>query len=335
MKRIAINGFGRIGRLTFRLLMEKNDIEVVAINDLTDSKTLAHLLKYDSAQGIWNKLITVDAEGFTIEGKKIKVMAIKNPLELPWKDLKIDVVIESTGSFTDSEKAKMHLQAGAERVLISAPAKGNVQAIVLGVNDEKISDNSRIYSNASCTTNCLAPLVKVLDQNFGFKEGIMVTAHAYTADQNLQDAPHRDLRRARAAAVNIVPTTSGAAEAVAEVYPQVKGKLTGKAYRVPVITGSIVDLTCLLNKKVSEEEINAVFQNAASTDFKNIISYNTDPLVSSDIIGNPHSAIFDAPLTKVIGDIVNISAWYDNEAGYSNRLTELVGKIAELPDPID
>jgi glyceraldehyde 3-phosphate dehydrogenase len=328
MKRIAINGFGRIGRLTFRNLINQPNIEVVAINDLTNNQTLAHLLKYDTAHGVLPNNILGNESAIHFDDKIIKCFAIKNPLELPWKELNIDVVIECTGIFTDSEKALMHHTAGAKKVVISAPATGDVQTIVLGVNDEQINPDQIIFSNASCTTNCLAPVVKVLDQNFGFVQGFMSTAHAYTADQNLQDAPHKDLRRARAAAQNIVPTSTGAAEAVAKVYPSVKGKLTGKALRVPVITGSLVDLVCILEKEVTEAEINQAFKNSSETSMKGILEYNEAPIVSSDIVGNKSSSIFDAPLTKVMGKMVSVVAWYDNEAGYSARLAQLVTKVA-------
>ena len=329
MKRIAFNGMGRIGRLTLRNLTNEPDIEIVAINDLTDSSTIAHLLKYDTAHGHLPNHITGDEEYLYFDDKKIKVFAIKNPLELPWKELAIDVVIECTGVFTDFEKAMMHHTAGARKVIISAPAKGaDVQTIVLGVNDEEIDADDIVFSNASCTTNCLAPVIKILDQQFGFVEGMMSTTHAYTADQRLQDAPHKDLRRARAAAQNIVPTTTGAAEAVAKVWPSVQGKLFGKALRVPVITGSLTDLTCILSRKVTEAEINEAFRKAAEGSMKGIVQYNEVPLVSSDIIGNKHSSIFDAPLTKVTGNLVSVVAWYDNEAGYSARLSDLVIIIA-------
>ncbi len=330
MKRIAINGFGRIGRLTLRNLLKRNDVEVIAINDLTDNVTLAHLLKYDTAQRMMPNSIIGNHDSIIIDGKAIKCFAIKNPLELPWKDLDIDVVVECTGRFTEKEVALMHHQAGAKKIVISAPASGGVKTIVLGVNEEEISNEELVFSNASCTTNCLAPIIKVLDKNFGFNHGLMSTAHAYTADQNLQDGPHKDLRRARAAAQNIVPTSTGAAEAVAKVYPSVKGKLSGKALRVPVITGSLVDLTCILNKEVTESEINAAFKFASENDMKDILEYTEAPLVSSDIIGNTHSTIFDSQLTKIIGTLVSVVAWYDNEAGYSARLSDLVCKIALL-----
>lgn len=330
MKRIAINGFGRIGRLTFRNLIQEKDVQIVAINDLTDSKTLAHLLKYDTAHGVLANNIYAKDGSIFFDDTEIKVFAIKNPLELPWKDLSIDVVIECTGIFTEKEKALMHNTAGAKSIVISAPAKGELQTIVFGVNDDQLDPKELVYSNASCTTNCLAPLIKVIDQNFGFVQGFMSTTHAYTADQNLQDAPHRDLRRARAAAQNIVPTTTGAAEAVALVYPKVKGKLTGKATRVPVITGSLVDLVCIVEKEVNEDSINAAFKKAASESMLSILQYNEDPIVSSDIIGNKHSTIFDAPLTKTMGQMISIVAWYDNESGYSARLSDLVLKVAKL-----
>lgn len=330
MKRIAINGFGRIGRLTFRNLIHEKNVQIVAINDLSDSNTLAHLLKYDTAHGVLANNIYAKDSSIFFDKTEIKVFAIKNPLELPWKDLEIDVVIECTGIFTSKEKAMMHHTAGAKSIVISAPAKGELQTIVLGVNDEQLDPKELVYSNASCTTNCLAPMIKIIDQNFGFVQGFMSTTHAYTADQNLQDAPHRDLRRARAAAQNIVPTTTGAAEAVALVYPKVKGKITGKAIRVPVIAGSLVDLICIVEKEVSVEAINEAFKNAAAESMLGILQYNEDPIVSSDIISNKYSTIFDAPLTQTMGQMVSIIAWYDNESGYSARLSELVFKVAKL-----
>ena len=330
MRRIAINGFGRIGRLTLRNLLLKKDIEIVAINDLTDNKTLAHLLKYDTAQRMIPNKISSTEDSITIDDITIKCFAEKDPSKLPWKDLQIDVVIECTGRFTERDKAILHHEAGAAKVVISAPAGDGVKTIVLGVNDNEISKEELIFSNASCTTNCLAPMIKILDENFGFKEGIMSTAHAYTADQNLQDGPHKDLRRARAAAQNIVPTSTGAAEAVAKVYPKVKDKLTGKAIRVPVITGSLCEVNCILEKNPTVEEINTAFLKASQGDMKGIVEYSEAPLVSSDIIGNKFSTIYDSQLTKRMGSIVNVVAWYDNEAGYSARLADLVYKIAGL-----
>jgi glyceraldehyde 3-phosphate dehydrogenase len=326
-KRIVINGFGRIGRLTFRRLYNMPDVEIVGINDLTDPATLAHLLKYDSAQGIFDKDIRVDGNYLRIEDERIQISAIKSPAEL-WKGLNADTVLECTGLFTDREKAAQHVRPdGAKRVVISAPAKGNVPTIVMGINDHEIDPAETVFSNASCTTNCLAPLVKVLIDEFGIRIGTMQTIHAYTADQNLQDAPHRDLRRARAAAVNIVPTSTGAAAALKRVIPEIDNKLAAMSYRVPVITGSIVDLNVILEKPASVEIINAAFLHASENRMKSIVQYCTEELVSSDIVGNPHSCIFDSLLTDVTGDMVKVVGWYDNEAGYSSRLAELAYKI--------
>ncbi len=327
-KRIAINGFGRIGRLTFRELLKMDGVEVVAINDLTDNKTLAHLLKYDSTQGKFPGEVHADDHYIYVNGAKISGLAEKDPALLPWKDMNIDIVIESTGRFVDVEKAGLHLKAGAKKVVISAPAKGEgIPTIVLGVNDEQISPDFNIYSNASCTTNCLAPMVKVLDDAFGIEQGFMTTIHAYTADQRLQDAPHSDLRRARAAALSIVPTSTGAAKAVGLVLPHLKGKLNGNAMRVPVPDGSVTDFTVNLKTKATAEEINAAFKAASENRLKGILEYCTDPIVSTDIIGNPHSCIFDSELTMVIGNTAKVVGWYDNEAGYSARLAELALKI--------
>ena len=330
--RIAINGFGRIGRITFRNLVKMKNVEVVAINDLTDNKTLAHLLKYDSIHGRFDGEVSADAEFIHVNGKKIHALAEKNPAALPWKKMKIDVVIECTGRFTDFDTAKMHLDAGAERVVISAPATGNVKTIVLGVNDEEITNDCAIYSNASCTTNCLAPMVKILDDNFGVESGFMTTIHAYTADQSLQDAPHKDLRRARAAAYSIIPTSTGAAKAVGLVLPKLKGKLNGNAMRVPIPDGSVTDFTATLKTAATAEQINAAFKAAAEGAMKGILHYETDPIVSIDIVGDKHSCIFDADLTMAIGNTVKIVGWYDNEAGYSARLADLVVRVAALAD---
>ncbi|MBK8042513.1 MAG: type I glyceraldehyde-3-phosphate dehydrogenase [Haliscomenobacter sp.] len=327
-KRIAINGFGRIGRLTFRELLKMDGVEVVAINDLTDNKTLAHLLKYDSTQGKFPGEVHADDQFIYVNGAKISGLAEKDPALLPWKDMNVDIVIESTGRFVDVEKAGLHLKAGAKKVVISAPAKGEgIPTIVLGVNDEQISPEFSIYSNASCTTNCLAPMVKILDDAFGIEQGFMTTIHAYTADQRLQDAPHSDLRRARAAALSIVPTSTGAAKAVGLVLPHLKGKLNGNAMRVPVPDGSVTDFTVNLKTKTTAEEINAAFKAASENRLKGILEYCTDPIVSTDIIGNPHSCIFDSELTMVIGNTAKVVGWYDNEAGYSARLAELALKI--------
>lgn len=330
--KIAINGFGRIGRLTLRALLQKADadVEIVAINDLTDNATLAHLFKYDTAHGKFNGTVSSDDDSISINGVRMNAYAERDPAKLPWSELSVDIVLECTGFFSKKEDAAKHLSAGAKKVLISAPGKGGVKTIVLGINDEDLNAEDTIVSNASCTTNCLSPMVKVLDENFGIVRGAFTTVHAYTGDQNIQDAPHKDLRRARAAAVNIVPTSTGAASAVAKVYPSVEGKLTGIAARVPVITGSLTDLTCVLEKSATAEEINAAFEKAANGELKGYLEYSEAPLVSSDIVSNPHSCIYDAPMTIVIGDLVKIVGWYDNEAGYANRLADLAVKMATL-----
>jgi glyceraldehyde 3-phosphate dehydrogenase len=326
-KRIAINGFGRIGRLTFRNLIQMEGIEVVAINDLTDNATLAHLLKYDSVHGKFPGTVSADEHFLYVNNKKIHAIAERDPKALPWKDMGIDIVIESTGRFTDRETAGLHISAGAKKVIISAPAKGDIPTIVLGVNDEVIHADHNIYSNASCTTNCLAPMVKVLDDAFGVESGFMTTIHAYTADQRIQDSPHEDLRRARAAAISIVPTSTGAAKAVGLVLPHLKGKLNGNAMRVPVPDGSVTDFTATLKKPATVEEINAAFKAASETYLKGILEYCEEPIVSSDILGNPHSCIYDVDLTMVQGNTAKIVGWYDNEAGYSARLAQLADRI--------
>ena len=326
-KRRAINGFGRIGRLTFRNLIQMEGIEVVAINDLTDNATLAHLLKYDSVHGKFPGTVSADEHFLYVNNKKIHAIAERDPKALPWKDMGIDIVIESTGRFTDRETAGLHLSAGAKKVIISAPAKGDIPTIVLGVNDEVIHADHNIYSNASCTTNCLAPMVKVLDDAFGVESGFMTTIHAYTADQRIQDSPHEDLRRARAAAISIVPTSTGAAKAVGLVLPHLKGKLNGNAMRVPVPDGSVTDFTATLKKPATVEEINAAFKAASETYLKGILEYCEEPIVSSDILGNPHSCIYDVDLTMVQGNTAKIVGWYDNEAGYSARLAQLADRI--------
>ena len=326
-KRIAINGFGRIGRITLRNLLKMSDVEVVAINDLTDNLTLAHLFKYDSAQGKFDGTVSADDKYLHINGKSILALAEKDPTKLPWGDLNVDVVIESTGRFTTRDEAGLHLTAGAKKVVISAPAKGDLPTIVLGVNQDKISADHHIYSNASCTTNCLAPMVKVLDDLLGIETGFMTTIHAYTADQRLQDAPHSDLRRARAAAVSIVPTSTGAASAVGLVLPHLKGKLNGNAMRVPTITGSVTDFSALVKKTATVDEINAAYKAAAEGPLKGIMEYCIDPIVSADIIGNTHSCIFDMDMTMVSGNLVKVVGWYDNEAGYSARLADLATRI--------
>lgn len=326
-KRIAINGFGRIGRLTFRNLIQMEGIEVVAINDLTDNATLAHLLKYDSVHGKFPGTVSADEHFLYVNNKKIHAIAERDPKALPWKDMEIDIVIESTGRFTDRETAGLHLSAGAKKVIISAPAKGDIPTIVLGVNDEVIHADHNIYSNASCTTNCLAPMVKVLDDAFGVESGFMTTIHAYTADQRIQDSPHEDLRRARAAAISIVPTSTGAAKAVGLVLPHLKGKLNGNAMRVPVPDGSVTDFTATLKKPATVAEINAAFKAASETYLKGILEYCEEPIVSSDILGNPHSCIYDVDLTMVQGNTAKVVGWYDNEAGYSARLAQLADRI--------
>lgn len=327
--KVGINGFGRIGRLVMRAILEhQNDaIEVVGINDLTDAKTLAHLFKYDSAQGKFNGEVYAEGENLVINGNKIGVTAERDPANLKWGARGAEVVVESTGFFTHSDAAGKHIAAGAKKVVISAPAKGDVKTVVLGVNDGEIDKDASIYSNASCTTNCLAPMVKVLDDAFGVEKGFMTTIHAYTGDQGLVDGPHKDLRRARAAAVNIVPTTTGAAAAVGLVLPHLAGKLDGGAVRVPVLTGSLTDLTAVVKKGTTEDEVLAAFKKAASGNLKGILEYTDEALVSSDIIGNPHSCIFDSGTIKVDGTLVKVIGWYDNEAGYSARTAELITKI--------
>jgi len=329
--KVGINGFGRIGRNFFRACADNPEIEIVGINDLTDAYTLAHLLKYDSVHGIFSKPVEAKGNAIVVDGREIEVTAIKDPAQLPWKDLGVDVVIESTGVFRDREGAGKHLEAGAKKVVISAPGKNPDLTVVLGVNgDEYDPANHHIISNASCTTNCLAPVAKVLNDEFGIVKGYMVTVHAYTNDQRILDLPHKDLRRARAAAVNIIPTTTGAAKAVGEVLPELKGKLDGTARRVPVPDGSLVDLTVILEKNVTEEEINQKVKEYAEGKMNGILQYTEDPIVSQDIVGNPYSSIFDALSTKVIGgNLVHVLSWYDNEWGYSNRLKDLVLFMAE------
>ena len=328
--KVGINGFGRIGRMVTRSILAKysDKIDIVGVNDLTDTKTLAHLFKYDSSQGTFDGTVAVDGDKLMINDMSFSVTAEKDPANLKWGDLGVDVVIESTGFFVDKESAGKHLEAGAKKVIISAPGKGGVKTVVLGVNDEVIDDETNIYSNASCTTNCLAPMVKVLDDAFGVEKGFMTTIHSYTGDQKILDAPHKDLRRARAAAINIIPTSTGAAKAVGLVLPHLDGKLDGGAVRVPTPTGSLTDLVCVVKKETSIEEVNAAFKKASEGSMKGILEYTTDPLVSTDIIGNTHSNIFDSDLTKVDGNLVKIIGWYDNEAGYSMRTADLILKIA-------
>jgi len=331
--RVGVNGFGRIGRNFWRAVNAQRaagatDIEIVGVNDITDNATLAHLLRYDSILGRLPYEVTSTDDEIIIDGVAMKGLAVRDPAELPWKELGVDVVVESTGLFTDAEKARKHIEAGASKVVISAPASGDDLTVVLGVNGDRYDGSQTIISNASCTTNCLAPMAKVLDDSFGIQRGLMTTIHAYTADQNLQDGPHKDLRRARAAAINIVPTSTGAAKAIGLVLPQLKGKLDGYALRVPIPTGSATDLTVTVNQETSVEEVNAAFRAAAEGPMKGILSYTEDPIVSSDIVTDPSSCIFDSGLTKVIGDQVKIVGWYDNEWGYSNRLADVTALVA-------
>ena len=327
MSKIAINGFGRIGRLTFRNLIENDNLEIIAINDLTATDMLAHLLKYDSAHGRFNGTVSHTESSLIVNGKEITVYAQRDPETLPWGELGIDIVIESTGFFRDAKGMSKHIKAGAKKVALSAPASGDIKTIVLGVNDTELTAEDTMVSNASCTTNCLSPMAKVLDEKFGIESGFMCTIHAYTSDQRIQDAPHSDKRRARAAAMNMIPTSTGAAKAVALVLPQLTGKLDGYAMRVPTITGSATDLTVQLKTNVTSEEINAAMKEAAEGPLKNILSYTEDPIVSSDIIGDKHSCIFDAGVTSAKGNLVKVLGWYDNEAGYSARLANLVERL--------
>jgi glyceraldehyde 3-phosphate dehydrogenase len=328
--KIGINGFGRIGRNYFRAALAKgSDLDIVAVNDLTDNKALATLLKYDSITGRLDATVELDGDRIVVNGKPITVLEQRDPALLGWGDLGVDIVIESTGRFTNAEDARKHLDAGAKKVIISAPAKGEDATFVMGVNEQTYDPaNHNIISNASCTTNCLAPLAKVFLDNFGIERGLMTTVHAYTADQNLQDGPHSDLRRARAAAINIVPTSTGAAKAIGLVLPELVGKLDGYALRVPVPTGSITDLTVETRAGLTVDDINAAYREAASGSLKGLLSYTEDPLVSSDIVSDPHSCIFDSGLTKVIGTQVKVAGWYDNEWGYSNRLVDLTEYVA-------
>ena len=328
--KVAINGFGRIGRLSFRNLVMNEALEVVAINDLTDPSTLAHLLKYDSIHGRFDGEVSQEGDVITVNGQAIKIYSERNPADLPWGDLGVEIVLESTGVFRDAEKMGLHLQAGAKKVVLSAPAKGDVKTVVLGVNDAVLTSDDTLVSNASCTTNCLAPVAKVLHDEFGIQKGFMTTVHAYTADQNLQDAPHGDLRRARAAALSVIPTSTGAAAAVGKVLPELNGKLDGMAMRVPTPTGSATDLTVVLDRDVTKEEVNAAMKAAAEGPMKGILQYTEDPIVSADIIGNPYSSIFDAELTSASGNLVKIVSWYDNEAGYSARAVDLMVRLANM-----
>jgi len=328
--KIGINGFGRIGRNYFRAALAKgSDLDIVAVNDLADNRALATLLKYDSVNGRLDATVELDGDQIVVNGKPITVLEQRDPSNLGWGDLGVDIVIESTGFFTKADDARKHLDAGAKKVIISAPAKGEDATFVMGVNEADYNPESHhIISNASCTTNCLAPLAKVLMDNFGIERGLMTTVHAYTADQNLQDGPHSDLRRARAAALNIVPTSTGAAKAIGLVLPELVGKLDGYALRVPVPTGSITDLTVETRAGLTVDDVNAAYREAAEGAFKGYLSYTEDPIVSSDIVGDPHSCIFDSGLTKVMGTQVKVAGWYDNEWGYSNRLVDLTNYVA-------
>lgn len=333
MIHIAINGFGRIGRNTLRniLLRPVPGVRVVAINDLTDTETLAHLLKYDSVHGPYPGQVAFDSNHLIVDGHPIEVLSEADPARLPWDQLGVDVVVESTGRFLTGEKAGRHLSAGAKKVLISAPSPDrDVPTVVLGVNDSEIDlRNSPLVSNASCTTNNVAPLVKILDERWGIRDGYITTVHSMTGDQNLHDAPHRDLRRARAASASIIPTTTGAAKAITNVFPHLEGRLGGAGIRVPVLNGSLTDFTCTLEQRATVEEINQAFRQAADGELKGILSYTEDPIVSVDIINNPHSCVFDARLTSVVGGLVKVVGWYDNEFGYSNRLVDLLARLSK------
>lgn len=330
MIKIGINGFGRIGRNVFKIIQQRDNMEVVAINDLTDARTLAHLLKYDSVHGRFKGEVSAKEDSIVVNDKEVKILSIKNPAELGWDKLGVEIVIESTGVFRKREQVALHLTAGAKKVILTVPAKGEIdRMIVLGVNDKDLKQSDQVVSNASCTTNCLAPIVKVLYDNFGIVQGLMTTVHAYTNDQKILDLPHKDLRRARAAAINIIPTTTGAAKAVAKVIPELEGKINGMAMRVPVKDGSIVDFVAVLEKEATVEEINAAMKNAAQNELKGIMEYSEDPIVSCDVLGNPHSVVFDALSTMVVaGNMVKVIGWYDNEWGYSNRVVDLIERLA-------
>jgi glyceraldehyde 3-phosphate dehydrogenase len=329
--RIAINGFGRIGRTFLRIALQQPSLQVVAINDLADAETLAHLFKYDSVHGVFTGDVEVQGNHLLINGQKVQIFSDKNPENLAWKELAIDLVIESTGQFTTQKLANAHLLAGAKQVLISAPsADKTIPTVVLGVNEKQIDLRAPILSNASCTTNNVASLIKVLDEHWGIIDGYITTVHSMTGDQNLHDAPHKDLRRARAASTSIIPTTTGAAKAITNIFPHLEGKLGGAGIRVPVLNGSLTDFTCTLKKPVSVAEINTAFKKASQNSLKGILAYTEDPIVSVDILDNPHSCIFDAQLTSVVGGLVKVVGWYDNEVGYSNRLVELALKLAQV-----
>ncbi|MEZ4924144.1 MAG: type I glyceraldehyde-3-phosphate dehydrogenase [Crocinitomicaceae bacterium] len=326
--KVGINGFGRIGRYFTRMAVNDPQIEIVGINDLTDNATLAHLLKYDTVHRQFPGTISVSGDNMMINGKPVKMMAFKDPEQIPWGDLGVDIVIESTGIFRTEELASKHLKAGAKKVILSAPPSGgNIKSVVIGINEDSLDGTEKIISNASCTTNCSAPLVKVIKELGKIDNAYITTVHSYTSDQRLHDAPHKDLRRARAAAESIVPTTTGAAKAITRIFPELDGKIGGCGIRVPVPDGSLTDMTFIMDHELTVEEINTAFKKAADGELKGIIEYITDPIVSSDVIGNPHSTIFDAELTSIIGKMVKVVAWYDNEAGYSNRLVDLVKKV--------
>ncbi len=330
--RVAINGFGRIGRVTARLLLNRTDIELVAVNDLTDTLTLAHLFKYDSVHGVFQGEVGHDDQHLALGGRTVKAYASKDPETLPWKELGIDIVIECTGHFLTRDTASAHLKAGARKVILSAPAKDSgIKSVVLGVNDHTIDGTEDMLSNASCTTNCAAPMIKIVRDVCGIESGFITTVHSYTGDQRLHDAPHKDLRRARAAAVSMVPTTTGAAKAITRIFPELDGKLGGGGIRVPVPDGSITDITCRVKNIPTAEAMNAAFKAAADGPMKGILRYTEDPIVSVDIVGDPHSCIFDAQLTSVVGDLVKVMGWYDNEYGYSSRLVDLVAFLAKFP----
>ncbi|HEY0667260.1 MAG TPA: type I glyceraldehyde-3-phosphate dehydrogenase [Sphingobacteriaceae bacterium] len=329
--RIAINGFGRIGRICLRSLLVKTGIQVVAINDVTDPATLAHLFKYDSVHGKFKGIVSAEGQDLLVNGEKIPVYAEKDPSKLPWKELDIDLVIESTGKFITKDLAALHLKAGAKQVIISAPSSDKeVPTVVLGVNDHLIDLSAPVLSNASCTTNNVAPMVKILDDHWGIVDGYITTVHSMTGDQNLHDAPHKDLRRARAASASIIPTSTGAAKAITTIFPQLEGKLGGAGIRVPVLNGSLTDFTCILKKQPEIDAINAAFKAASEGFLKGILEYTSDPIVSVDILGNTHSCVFDSKLTSIVGGLVKVVGWYDNEMGYSSRLADLVEKISKL-----
>jgi glyceraldehyde 3-phosphate dehydrogenase len=326
--KVAINGFGRIGRVFTRTILNDPQIELVAINDITDNKTLAHLFKYDSIHGVYAEAVSADDNGIKIGNRSIQVFAERDPSNLPWGKLNVDVVVEATGIFRTKQTASKHITAGAKKVIISAPAKGGgVPGYVIGVNDHKLSKDELVLSNASCTTNCAAPMIKVLKDLCGINTGMITTVHSYTGDQRLHDAPHSDLRRSRAAAISIIPTSTGAADAIVEIFPELEGKMDGSGIRVPVSDGSLTEMTCVVNNLVTVEQINTAFKKAANSSLKGILEYTEDEIVSVDIVGNPHSCIFDSGLTQVVGNQVKIVGWYDNEFGYSNRVKDLIKKL--------